>query len=278
MKTIHIDSIGVVPEEWMLNIPEISILKDNKKSLVFPTEEIKYKVEKQILENSDIYADYINTITTAEMLYSMMDEYGLYNNKQLEELIFELYSNASQNEAIINLQNTLISDYFYSYDEYLEKINTKDYQEIRNIFSIINREVRDLKEEITENEEISEEKKERYQQLNTYVENATEKFLTLNFSSDDYNRIVTEWKESIDRTIFFNRQKFLVHYHPELFDEENELIPWYESSDKQYPEMTKIQETKTWQQSNDDFKNRFNQIIQYFKENNFKENNKEKKM
>ena len=273
MKTIHIDSIGVVPEEWMLNIPEISILKDNKKSLVFPMEEIKYKVEKQILENRDIYSDYINTITTAEMLYSMMDEYGLYNNKQLEELIFELYSNASQNKAIINLQNTLISDYFYSYDEYLEKINTKDYQEIRNIFSIINREVRDLKEEITENEEISEEKKERYQQLNTYVENATEKFLTLNFSSDDYNRIVTEWKESIDRTIFFDRQKFLVHYHPELFDEENELIPWYESSDEQYPEMTKIQETKTWKQSNDDFKNRFNQMIQYFKENN-----KEKKM
>ena len=159
MKTIHIDSIGVVPEEWMLNIPEISILKDNKKSLVFPMEEIKYKVEKQILESRDIYSDYINTITTAEMLYSMMDEYGLYNNKQLEELIFELYSNASQNQAIINLQNTLISDYFYSYDEYLEKINSKDYQEIRNIFSIINREVRDLKEEITENEEISEEKK-----------------------------------------------------------------------------------------------------------------------
>lgn len=266
MKKIQKDLVGIVPEEWMLEVPEVSFFKDGNLDLEHCFTEIDQSVVERVSKNLQFFSSYFTKLAAVEVLDSVKDDSYFSDNSCLESMIDELYEKVNEDESVVNLRKDIISRYLYSYEEYLDKIDgDRDfYLQEEAITTSLEEDAARLQEEESFDDFIS----YRFRTLEAIIAHRKRHFGAIPDSEFAYDATVMELESDINQSLYCHHLDFLELLYPEMYGQEV-AFQTYLTSENRDLVMKEIEKMDAWKNAGDDFHTEFYQVISNDLSNNF---------
>lgn len=140
MKTreIKTDTYGIVPEDWMIEVPDISVVHKSSAVFRYINEYVEDKLDVDSLE----FQDYLTLLTTYSLTKAMVDEEELADNVAWEKLLSELRRSLLSTEPIYSVICEAVEGSVLSWEEYERRCELNlSLQSSKNVNTILKSEM-----------------------------------------------------------------------------------------------------------------------------------------
>lgn len=257
MAKIEIDKFGIVPEDWMYDVIEVSILKNSFDSRHSFDNSIQNCLGNMYLYQRELFDRYTEYLMVCEEIHSMANFVKFFHKDDLDKVINELYEKAKLENDV---KKEILGHYFYTYDEYSDIVD-ENYDRIceeKNVTDILTSQLLQLKEKM--NDDVFDlDFFRRHDDLEAIVDYRLRHGSDYCISFKEYEEAVGSWASKIDEVIEERNHKLLVNQYSDAFDEDGKLVKY------EVPVTSFVESTDAWNKEvSPEFKQEFKYMVDQF--------------